>query len=140
MPFTREVKFVITARNPHWQFSNISLSAGETAQISASGKWGIVDPAKHGLAGPGGFFSPAGHTFYKPGAPEGCLLILTGDGKVLNFNSDTDMVTVRMPGPLHFIANDDRIPDFPARKGFDDNIGSMTVKIRIKGGPEEEKR
>jgi len=67
-------------------------------------------------------------------------LILTGDGEVLNFNSDTDMVTVRMPGPLHFVANDDRTPDFPAHKGFDDNIGSMTVKIRITNGPEGEKR
>ena len=140
MASTREVKFVVSARNSHWQFSNVSLAAGEAAQISASGKWGIVDPAKHGLTGPGGFFSPAGQNFYKPGAPEGCLLVLTGDGEVMNFNSDTDMVTVRMPGPLHFVANDDRTPDFPAQKGFDDNIGSMTVTIRITCGPEGERR
>jgi len=131
MASTSEVKFVVTARNPHWQFSNVSLAAGEAAQISASGRWGIVDPANHGLIGPGGFFSPAGRSFYKPGAPEGCLLVLTGNGEVLNFNSDTDMLTVRMPGPLHFVANDDRTPDFPLQKGFDDNIGTMTVTIRI---------
>lgn len=125
MSSTREVKIVVPARNPHWQFSNVSLAGDETAQISASGRWGVVDPPKHGLTGPGGFFSPAGQTFYKPGAPEGCLLILTGDGEVLHFNSDTDLVTVRMPGPLHFVANDDRSPDFPAQKGFDDNIESV---------------
>ncbi len=136
MALTREVKCVVTARNPHWQFSDVTLVPGETAQISASGRWGVVAPAVLGLTGPAGFFSPAGRTFYKPGAPEGCLLILTGDGKVLNFNSDTDMVTVRIPGPLHFVANDDPTPDFPAEKGFDDNIGSMTVMIRITRGPE----
>lgn len=140
MSSTRELTIVVTARNPHWQFSNVSLAAGEAAEISASGRWGVVDPAKQGLTGPGGYFSPAGRTFYKPGAPEGCLLVLAGDGEVLNFNSDTDLVTVRMPGPLHFVANDDRTPNFPAQKGFDDNIGSMTVTIRITGGPERENR
>jgi len=118
MALRREAKFVVIARNPHWQFGNITLAAGETAQISASGKWGVVNPAKQGLTGPGGFFSPAGVSFYKPGAPEGCLLVLTGDGEVLSFNSDTDMLTVRMPGPLHFVANDDRKPDFPLKKGL----------------------
>ena len=140
MSSTRDVKVVVTARNPHWQFGNITLAAGETAQISASGKWGVADPAKNGLTGPGGFFSPAGQTFYKPGAPAGCLLILTGDGEVLNFNGDTDLLTVRRPGPLHFVANDDRLPDFPAQKGFDDNVGSMTVKIRITSELEVERR
>jgi len=127
----REVKMVVTARNPHWQFSNVMLAPGETARISASGKWGIVNPARNGLTGPGGIFSPAGSGFFKPGAPEGCLLVLTGGGEVLNFNSDTDTITVQMPGPVHFVANDDRSPDFPAQKGFDDNVGSMTVTIRI---------
>jgi hypothetical protein len=127
----REVKFVVAARNPHWQFSGVTLAAGETARISAIGKWGVVDPPKNGLTGPGGIFTPAGLGFYKPGAPEGCLLVLTGNGEFLNFHSDTDTITVRLPGPLHFVANDDRRPDFPFHKGFDDNIGSMTVTIRI---------
>ncbi|MCX6134392.1 MAG: hypothetical protein NTU47_11320 [Ignavibacteriales bacterium] len=131
MKFTRQETFVVAARNPQWQFSRVSLGRGETAQISAAGMWGVVDPANHGLTGPGGIFSPAGQGFYKPGAPEGCLLILTGNGDVLHFNSDTDTITIRVPGPLHFVANDDRAPDFPAQKGFDDNIGSMTVNIRI---------
>jgi hypothetical protein len=140
MASTREVKFLVTARNPHWQFSSVTLAVGERARISASGKWGVVNPAVNGLSGPGGIFSPAGRGFYKPGAPEGCLLILTGVGEILNFNSDTDKITVRMPGPLHFVANDDRTPDFPAQKGFDDNIGSMTVIIEITSGSEEERR
>ena len=93
---------------------------------------GIVDPATNGLTGPGGVFSPAGRRFYKPRAPEGCLLILTGNGEVLHFDGDTDSITVRTPGPLHFVANDDRAPDFPTAKGFDDNIGSMSVTIRIR--------
>jgi hypothetical protein len=129
----REVKVVVASRNPHWQFSMVSLSPGETASVIASGRWGIVDPAKNGLTGPGGIFSPAGRGFYKPGAPEGCLLVLTGNGEVLHFNSDTDTITIRIPGPIHFVANDDRMPDFPAQKGFDDNVGSMTVTVRITG-------
>ena len=134
MPSIREVKCLVAARNPHWQFSQVTLLPGETACISASGRWGIVNPVRNGLTGPGGVFSPAGRNFYKPAAPEGCLLILTGNGEVLHFNSDTDSITVRTPGPLHFVANDDRSPDFPAAKGFDDNIGSMSVTIRVNGG------
>lgn len=127
----REVKCVVTARNPHWQFSGVTLASGETARISATGRWGVVDPMNNGLTGPGGIFSPASLGFYKSGAAEGCLLVLSGPGEVVNFNSDTDTITFRLPGPIHFVANDDRKPDFPARKGFDDNIGTMTVTIRV---------
>ena len=132
MPSIREVKCLVAARNPNWQFSQVTLLPGEMATVSASGRWGIVDPATNGLTGPGGVFSPAGRRFYKPRAPEGCLLILTGNGEVLHFDGDTDSITVRTPGPLHFVANDDRAPDFPTAKGFDDNIGSMSVTIRIR--------
>ena len=137
MASTREVKCVVTARNPHWQYSSVTLAEGEMARISASGRWGVVNPAKNGLTGPGGIFSPAGRGFYKPGAPEGCLLLLTGNGEILNFNSDTDTITIRVPGAIHFVANDDRTPDFPAQKGYDDNIGSMTVTIQITPGVEQ---
>ncbi|HTY38385.1 MAG TPA: hypothetical protein VMH23_14800 [Bacteroidota bacterium] len=132
MASIREIRFVVTARNPQWQFSKVTLAPGESATVSATGRWGVINPAKHGLTGPGGVANPARRGFYKPDAPEGCLLVLTGNGGVLHFKSDTDSLTVREPGPIYFVANDDRTPDLPLERGFDDNIGSMNVTIRIK--------
>ena len=112
-----------------WQDAAFPLGSDEYAEITAVGKWGVIDPPKRGLSGPQGYGTKAGGDFKLKGASEGCLLVKTGNGSLLPFTKDSEVIKVAVPGPLAFIANDAH----PAQngKGYDDNTGSLSVTIRI---------
>jgi hypothetical protein len=122
----------IQAAIPSWQSAEVVLAPGETAEISAEGQWGVIDPPHRGKTGPGGNGVRAGNTFMLPGAPEGCLLVKDGAGNVTPYPMDGSTLKIHVPGGLSFIANDDpNPPPGLGYNGFHDNIGSLSVSITV---------
>ena len=131
MPTT--VTFTVQARPDQWQYSNVSLAPGETAEITASGTWGVIDPPKRGETGPAGNDVDAGHSFVKPGPPakEGGLVVKDGAGNLYTFASNSAAVVIHVPGPISFMANDDMKAPGGRHVGFEDNRGALTANIAI---------
>lgn len=130
MPTTFTVQ--VQAANPDWQPSEVSLAPSETAEITASGTWGVIDPPTRGYCGPGGYGTPAAKEFILGGAPEGCLLVRDGSGTVIPYPNNGTGLKIHEPGAISFIANDD--PNPPPGKGFNgfsDNSGALTVTITV---------
>lgn len=126
------IVFDVQARPDHWQTSPVSLAPGETAHITASGAWGVIDPTRRGLTGPGGNDVPGGPTFiHSNPAKEGCLLVRDGSNQAYFFPSDTAEILVHVPGPVCFMANDDPTPSGHGHNGFADNTGALKVSITI---------
>jgi len=111
-----------------WQPSGVYLQPGETAHVTASGKWGVIDPTKRGLCGPGGNQVLAKGPFMFQDAGQGCLLMRDSTGGIYPWRGDNDEITVSVPGAISFIANDDQ---GSSGSGFADNIGKLAVTIRI---------
>lgn len=118
------------------------LMQGQTAYISATGQWGVIDPPTRGVCGPTGNGVPASGYFVLRGAPEGCLVIgrfIGGPGvpsmrwqKVAYNGSE---IVMNVPGEIAAIANDANSyeSDEPnhSGRGYDDNTGSIQVTVRI---------
>ncbi|QUP54619.1 hypothetical protein GO998_13190 [Ralstonia syzygii] len=130
MPTTFTVQ--VQAAIPDWQSSEVNLAPSETADISASGTWGVIDPRNPGNCGPGGEGIPAGKEFMLGGAPEGCLLVRDGSGNVVPYPSNGSGLKIHEPGTISFIANDDPNPPLgQGFNGFNDNSGALTVTITV---------
>jgi len=126
-----KIQFNVQASDSNWQFSGVTLAPTETAVISASGSWGVIDPPKRGYSGPKGYGVVASGNFRKPGAFEGCLLMQIGSGDVIAFSRDDETFTIHTPGRISFVANDGGDPRYPSHKGYSNNVGFLTVTIEI---------
>ncbi|HDR8859224.1 TPA: hypothetical protein QDA74_003722 [Burkholderia territorii] len=127
----------VRAASPSWQSSEVSLAPGESAEITATGSWGVIDPAQRGNCGPGGNGVTSHGTFMGAsiGAPEGCLLVRDGSANILAFTPTQERITVHVPGLITFVANDDPTPPQGwGFQGFGDNTGSLEVTIKVTQG------
>ncbi len=117
----------IEARNASWQvIKGVQIQSGQTAIITASGTWGVIDPRNRGYCGPSGDGVNGTGDIVEPGAPEGALLVHLADGEVYAF-PPSNVLTVGIPGQLAFIANDYQ----NTGAGFTDNKGYLIVNILI---------
>jgi hypothetical protein len=109
-----------------------TINAGQTATVTASGKW-LTNP--HGGGGPGDpnwcgaggdGVEPHGSYPDRTGS-EGCLCWRWGGAGIAppgvgHFSSDNQSITMVDPATYTFLANDNN---------YDDNEGSITIHVTI---------
>src|ERR1039458_1936728 len=77
--------FNIVANQMNWQKTSFALAGNQTVILTASGTWGVIDPAHRGQCGPAGNVVTGTGDIIAPGAKEGALLCRTADGNVVAF-------------------------------------------------------
>jgi hypothetical protein len=145
--------FTVEAKKSSWQPTQIVLKENESALIIIPPKgheldggviyqnWGIIEPKTRGYRPYWGGENKAGSNFVKENVQEGALLVKVGNGgEPVAFSDHQIEMTVKGPGEIFFIANDEQTKSkgmklaiqrfFQGRDGYQDNEGSVTVEIK----------
>lgn len=150
---TQELR--VEAANPKWAFSGLELKSGDSVVITAAGRWTIIPDRGDWDAAGQNNDEKAGGQNMAPGKHIGSLLVRVGEGNDIREmerypkpNESVKPMTVTASNgavKIYFVANDS-----PAQAnnsyisgvrvggkyshghaGFDDNKGSLTVKLTI---------